>query len=794
MWLIKSDKWRNFMTPKPRTLTSTFCALLLVSIALVFFLLRPSASTHASPGAQAVNGRIAFISDNTLFTINADGSGQMTLISGGLNQAPSWKPDGSKLAFGRRAPLDATFGIHTINPDGSGLQKISTDPSNDNQPSWSPDGSRIAFVNAVGSTPEIAVMNADGSNRVNLTSNTDLDLNPVWSPDGTRIAFVSTRDFPGITGDINRGFEIYVMNADGSNQTRLTNNMFSDSNPSWSPDSNKITFGTNRDGNFEIYSMNSNGSNQVNLTNNASSDFDPVWSPDGNRIAFLSFRESTMNIPQEIFQMNSDGSNPTRVTTSSLAENELAWQSTQGAPTPTPTPTPTPSPSPSPQLVISQIYGGGGTSGATYQANFIELFNRGTTTVDLNHWSIRITSDTGTFDSAVSFVSSNSIPFLAGQYLLLQIGSSGANGLPVPADIPLSLITMGTSGKIMLVKPNSSVPFTPCPLPNSEIADFVGYGNSANCFEGAAPVRTLDNTTAALRKSAGCTDTDDNVNDFSTGTPTPRNLSSPRHQCNPIDDVDFFVRQHYIDFLNRQPDPSGLAFWKNGILSCGENAACVEVKRINASAAFYLSIEFQETGYLVYRSYKAAYGLIPGTPVPLRFNEFLPDTQQIGQNLIVGSPGWEQQLENNKVAFFMDFVSRTRFTNAYATSLTPTAFVDPLFSNAGVTPSASDRTAAINEFGGAANIADTAARARSFRRVAENADFAQAEFNRAFVLMQYFGYLRRNPNDPPEQNLDFSGYNFWLNKLNQFGGNFVNAEMVKAFLSSIEYRQRFGPP
>jgi hypothetical protein len=77
--------------------------------------------------------------------------------------------------------------------------------------------------------------------------------------------------------------------------------------------------------------------------------------------------------------------------------------------------------------------------------------------------------------------------------------------------------------------------------------------------------------------------------------------------------------------------------------------------------------------------------------------------------------------------------------------------------------------------------------------VAENQSFAQQEFNEAFVLMQYFGYLRRNPNDSPEVTLDFQGYNFWLGKLNQFNGNFVNAEMVKAFIVSGEYRQRFGP-
>jgi hypothetical protein len=217
------------------------------------------------------------------------------------------------------------------------------------------------------------------------------------------------------------------------------------------------------------------------------------------------------------------------------------------------------------------------------------------------------------------------------------------------------------------------------------------------------------------------------------------------------------------------------------------------VRRINVSAAFFLSIEFQETGYLVYRFYKSAYGNLPGAPVPLRLNEFLPDTQQIGKDVVIGQPGAEQQLEANKVAFALDFVSRSRFTAAYSTTLTPAEFVDALFANAGVTPSATDRDAAINEFGGAGNTADTAARARALRRVAENSTLKQQETNKAFVLMQYFGYLRRNPNDPPEAGLNFDGYNFWLGKLSEFNGNFVNAEMVKAFLVSGEYRQRFGP-
>ena len=108
-----------------------------------------------------------------------------------------------------------------------------------------------------------------------------------------------------------------------------------------------------------------------------------------------------------------------------------------------------------------------------------------------------------------------------------------------------------------------------------------------------------------------------------------------------------------------------------------------------------------------------------------------------------------------------------------------------------MTPSSSDRQTAINEFGSATNTSDVAARGRALRDVAENASLVSQEFNRAFVLMQFFGYLRRNPNDP--QDTDYTGYDFWLNKLNQFNGNFVNAEMVKAFISSTEYRQRFGP-
>jgi hypothetical protein len=260
---------------------------------------------------------------------------------------------------------------------------------------------------------------------------------------------------------------------------------------------------------------------------------------------------------------------------------------------------------------------------------------------------------------------------------------------------------------------------------------------------------------------------------------------------NAIDDPGFFVRQHYLDFLGRYPDPDGQRFWVNEITSCGGNQACIDVKRINDSGAFFLSIEFQETGYLLYRTYQAAYGNLPNAPVPIKLYEFWEDKWKLQGGVIVNQSGWQQQLETNKQRFFTDFVRKSRFISAYSGSLSPSEFVDRLFSNCGVTPTSGERQAVINEFGSAPFASDDSARARALRRVAENPTLAAQEFNRAFVLMQYFGYLLRNPDDAPDNN--FVGYNFWLDKLNQFNGDFIAAEMVKAFLTSTEYRRRFGP-
>ena len=255
----------------------------------------------------------------------------------------------------------------------------------------------------------------------------------------------------------------------------------------------------------------------------------------------------------------------------------------------------------------------------------------------------------------------------------------------------------------------------------------------------------------------------------------PGGVTSP----NPIDDTRFFVAQHYRDFLNREPDADGLSFWTNQIESCGTDARCREIRRINVSAAFFLSGEFQETGYLVYRFYRATFNRFP------RFNEFLPDTQRVSRGVVFGQPGADAQLEANKQSFANDFVTRAAFIAQFPLTLSPEQFVDNLNANTGSSLTQAERNALVN---GLRNGTET--RATVLRKVAEDDDFARREANAAFVLIQYFGYLRRNPDDPPDN--DFSGFNFWLAKLNRFGGNFVDAELVKAFINSAEYRRRFG--
>jgi hypothetical protein len=248
-------------------------------------------------------------------------------------------------------------------------------------------------------------------------------------------------------------------------------------------------------------------------------------------------------------------------------------------------------------------------------------------------------------------------------------------------------------------------------------------------------------------------------------------------QPNDIDHTTFFVEQQYRDFLGREADDSGLDFWSSEIAKCNGDAACVERSRVNTSGAFFLSIEFQETGYMLYRFNKESFGVMP------RRNQFLVDMQAASQGVVVGQLGWEQKLEDNKRRAAETWVERPEFHSQFD-GMNDDQFVDALFRNAGVVPAQAERN---NLVEGLHSHAET--RATVLRKVSDNSEFRRKEQNPAFVLMQYFGYLHRNPDEGADTNMD--GFNFWLKKLDDNGGDFHRAEMVRAFIEATEYRHRF---
>lgn len=184
-----------------------------------------------------------------------------------------------------------------------------------------------------------------------------------------------------------------------------------------------------------------------------------------------------------------------------------------------------------------------------------------------------------------------------------------------------------------------------------------------------------------------------------------------------------------------------------------------------------------------------------------RYTEFLRDAQQLGRGVVVGTPNWEFFLEQNKQGFALGWVDRTDFLAEYPTSMTRDEYIDKLFLRLGVTPTQQERNQAVFAWEELGSLKEK--RARTIRAVVDTGGVYNAQYNPGFVLMQYFGYLRRNPDDAPDNN--FSGYDFWLNKMNVFSqpgedvrneqvalARVKRADMVNAFLASGEYRQRFA--
>ncbi|MGI8655313.1 MAG: LpqB family beta-propeller domain-containing protein [Pyrinomonadaceae bacterium] len=497
--------------------------------------------------------------------------------------------------------------------------------------------------------------------------------------------------------------------------------------------STRIAFATDRDGSFQIYTMNSDGSNQINVSNSAADDISPAWSPDGSKLAFVSDRDGN----NEIYTMNADGSNQQRLTDNAANDLSPAW-------------------SPDNTRIAFVSARNGNDEIYVMKAD-------GTGQIDLSN---NLADDFGVAWSP----DGARLAFASNRDGVYQIYSMYADG----------------SGQFNLsrsagddVAPNwtqSSITFQSNRDGNDEIYTMNANGSGQSRLTNDAafdlsPARTSDNSSIvfvstrggslklyALNASNGnvsqLTSTNADTTDFQPAVQSQ--TSTP--QTNPIDDTNFFVRQQYLDFLNREPDAGGFAYWTGQINQC-RDAACVSAKRTDVSAAFFIEQEFQQTGYYVYRVFKAS-----NDGRQISFAPYLSARNSVigGSNLASAQANYAAQQVNP----------------AYA-SLSNDAYVDRLYTNAGVaTANRTERAALISGLNSGSET-----RATVLQKIANNSTFVGQDYNPAFVLAEYFSYLRRDP--------DAAGYQFWLDVLNNKVPNNYRS-MVCAFINSAEYQLRFG--
>jgi Tol biopolymer transport system component len=565
---------------------------------------------------------------------------------------------------------------------------------------------KIAFTSSHDGNGEIYTMEADGSNQTRLTNNPGYDISPKWSPDGTKIAFVSSIGF--------LPYDIYVMNADGSNQTRLTNNRALGEPPDWSPDGTRIVFalesGVGNSFTREIFVVNADGTNQTQLTNSGRNS-SPHWSPDGTRIVFYNFFYN-FGSTVGIYVMNADGSNQTPLTNSRY-DYDPKW-------------------SPDSSRITFTSFRDEPSPSTCNNCN-VEIYSMN---ADGSNQT-RLTNNPRLDTSPEWSPDGTRIVFRS-------LRDNNINIYVMNADGTSQTRLTNYTENLDVVSPI----FSP---DGTRIAFLYGYSFAGELIFSDIYVMNADGSNLVRL-----------TNVYEGGELDWQALPLTSPSCpNPIDCAEFFVRQHYRDFLNREPDAGGLAYWTDQITQCGTDAACVHNRRIDVSAAFFFSLEFQQTGSFVYGLYK---GALARQPTYLEFT--------VDHNRVIGGA----DLEAEKAALANDFVQRPEFQQHYPGSMTNTQFVNTLFDTASLFPFTAERQAEIDAMNNQGRT-----RAQVLRNVIDIQAFKDREFNPSFVMMQYFGYMRRD--------IDPGGYAYWLvilNSTNNYRG------MVCNFINSWEYQLRFG--
>ncbi len=690
----------------------------------------PSLAAGASATAVIVATVNASVSNATVITNSASvvastsdpnhaNNGATALAT--VQSSPFAAKSNGKIAYGSdHAGTTGPSGFYTINPNGTNDSILFTLEPFGSAPAWSPDGSKIAYGkrNAGMFDAEIHVANADGTGSLKIAGNVfNQNSRIAWSPNGAKVAFIGT------------GNGIYIVNANGTGLSRLPNTPTSVNDLAWSPDGSKIAYTSGAD----VFVMGIDGSNQTNLTQlrpkiqleQALSRF-PRWSPDGTKLIF----GAESNNYKNVYIMNADGS--------ALAPLVTMHQSMQPAWSPD-----------GARITFVALNG-------LYVAN-----SDGTGATALPSGGIYNFKP----DWQPLAVSSQTVQFSAGNQAVSE-GAGHAQILVTRSD-PTNAATVDYAT-------TDNAALTEC--------NFVDGLGSSRC-DYATTIGTLRFAAGESSKTIFIPVVDDvytegtetfsitlsNASGLTLGSPASVLITIQDNDtssgANPIDATDFFIRQQYIDFLGREPDPAGLAGWRNVMNNCGMTVA-PPCDRIEVSAGFFRSEEFQSRGYFIYRFFSAL-GKIPVS------GEFYPDFAKVSGFLT------SEQLEANKAAYVNEVMARADFQTKYsATFGNPTAYVDALLQTVGL-PTHPGRAGWISTLNSNNN---TQTRGQVLRQLVESGEVFNKYFNEAFVIMQYFGYLRRTAD---------ASYLNWIQTMNQTNGDYRT--MINGFINSAEYRRRFGP-